>query len=355
MAQKSPLKSDSAPPRPMSSEALRAGLESRLIGQQASLHAIVPYIVAHSAGLSPQTRPVASVLLLGPTGTGKTRTVEALAEVLHGSDAKLLRVDCGQFALQHEVAKLMGAPPGYLGHRETPPLITQKKLADLTSEASGISIVLFDELEKAHPSVLQLLLSITDKSMFTLGDNTTVSFANSLLFFTSNLGAREMYNTLSPELGFTCAVNSGKDLSTKLERVGMVAVRKKFTPEFINRLDEILTYSPLSRESIEAIFTIAIDKLRATVYERFADRSFLLVFADEAQEFLISQGFSDRYGARELNRVIFRYVTKQLSEKIVQEGIVPGAIVRVSLNSNKEIILDILSHDEVQKTLAKGK
>lgn len=319
------------------------GLNARIIGQKDALEAVVPYIMAYTAGLTNDTRPVASVLLLGPTGTGKTRTVEALAGVLHGDEKKILRIDCGQFALQHEVAKLLGAPPGYLGHRETTPLITQKKLNEITSDRCSISIVLFDELEKAHPSVIQMLLSITDKAVFTLGDNTVVNFGNTILFFTTNLGAREMQSTITPEIGFAGA--AAGDTSKKLERIGMVAVRKKFTPEFINRLDEMITYQPLSKVAIQAIYSLAIDRLRENIYRKYGEDSFLVIFTEEASGFLISQGFSERYGARELNRVIFRQVTRKLSDKITTEGIAPGAVVRIHLKSEGELGMSIM--DEV--------
>ena len=137
-------------------------------------------------------------LLLGPTGTGKTKTVEALAEVLHGSEKNVLKVDCGEFQMEHEVAKLIGAPPGYLGHRETQPMLTQQKLNAVTSEKCSLSLVLFDEIEKAAPSMTRLLLGVLDKGVLRLGDNSTVNFEKSLVFLTSNLGAREMMREINP-------------------------------------------------------------------------------------------------------------------------------------------------------------
>src|ERR1700676_760101 len=156
----------------------------------------------HHAELSADGRTAGVFLLLGPTGTGKTRTVEALAEVLHGSHKHLLKVDCGEFQMEHEVAKLIGAPPGYLGHRETQPLLTQQKLGAVTSEGCNLSLVLFDEIEKAAPSMTRLLLGVLDKAILRLGDNSTVNLEKSLVFLTSNLGAREMLREISPEFGF---------------------------------------------------------------------------------------------------------------------------------------------------------
>ena len=174
-----------------------AKLAGKVIGQPQALSSIVPYVHMYNAGLSPEGRPVGVFLLLGPTGTGKTRTVEALAEVLHGTRKHLVRVDCGEYQLDHEVAKLIGAPPGYLGHRETQPILTQAKLASVTSEKSSVSIVLFDEIEKAAPSLNRLLLGVLDKATLRLGDNNVVNFERTLIFLTSNLGAHGMMKELS--------------------------------------------------------------------------------------------------------------------------------------------------------------
>src|SRR3989441_13333749 len=182
-----------------STEDLAALLAQKVVGQPAATKVIIPYIQMFQAGLAPEGRPVGVFLLLGPTGTGKTKTVEALAEILHGSEKKLLKVDCGEFQMEHEVAKLIGAPPGYLGHRETQPVLTQQKLTSVTSEKCALSIVLFDEIEKAAPSMTRLLLGVLDKATLRLGDNTAVQFEKSLAFLTSHLGAREMLKQITPD------------------------------------------------------------------------------------------------------------------------------------------------------------
>ena len=185
--------------------------------------------------MAPEGRPAGVFLLLGPTGTGKTRTVEALAHVLHGSERNLLRVDCGEFQMEHEIAKLIGAPPGYLGHRETPPLLTQQKLGAVTSEASNLSLVLFDEIEKAAPSMTRLLLGVLDKAVLRLGDNTSVNFERTLIFLTSNLGAPAMCKEMHPDFGFSAGLPppEGRTLR-KLASIGLGAVKRKFAPEFVN-------------------------------------------------------------------------------------------------------------------------
>src|SRR5438874_6360802 len=215
---------------------LAAQLTQRVVGQPAVSDLVIPYIQMFQAGLAPEGRPVGVFLLLGPTGTGKTKTVEALAEVLHGSEKNLLKVDCGEFQMEHEVAKLIGAPPGYLGHRETQPILTQQKLNSVTSEKCALSIVLFDEIEKAAPSLTRLLLGVLDKGVLRLGDNSTVNFEKSLVFLTSNLGAREMMREINPDFGFQSAGNKERpaaDLTSKLQAIALVAVRKRFSPEFV--------------------------------------------------------------------------------------------------------------------------
>ena len=250
-------------------EDLTSVLSQKVVGQPAATRVIVPYIQMFQAGLAPEGRPVGVFLLLGPTGTGKTKTVEALAEVLHGSEKNLLKVDCGEFQMEHEVAKLIGAPPGYLGHRETQPMLTQQKLNAVTSEKCNLSLVLFDEIEKAAPSMTRLLLGVLDKGVLRLGDNSTVNFEKSLVFLTSNLGAREMMREINPEFGFQSVKSSERsDLTSKLQNIALVAVRKRFSPEFVNRIDCIITYQPLTPESLSAILDKQIADLQNHVNTR---------------------------------------------------------------------------------------
>jgi CheY-like chemotaxis protein len=314
-------------------EDLTAVLSQRVVGQPNATRVIVPYIQMYQAGLAPEGRPVGVFLLLGPTGTGKTKTVEALAEVLHGSEKNVLKVDCGEFQMEHEVAKLIGAPPGYLGHRETQPMLTQQKLNAVTSEKCNLSLVLFDEIEKAAPSMTRLLLGVLDKGVLRLGDNSSVNFEKSLVFLTSNLGAREMLREINPDFGFQSGqgVNERGDLTGKLQSIGLVAVRKRFSPEFVNRIDCIITYQPLSPEALSAILDHHITDLQNHVNTRLGNRSFMLEVPFEARQFLLQKGTSSEYGARELNRTIHRFLTQPLATLVATNQVNPGARVRVDV------------------------
>src|ERR1039457_3150974 len=327
-------KSQPSRPRrqPAPLEDLSAVLSQKVVGQPAATQVIVPYIQMFQAGLAPEGRPVGVFLLLGPTGTGKTKTIEALADVLHGSEKNVLKVDCGEFQMEHEVAKLIGAPPGYLGHRETQPMLTQQKLTAVTSDKCNLSLVLFDEIEKAAPSMTRLLLGVLDKAQLRLGDNTSVNFEKSMVFLTSNLGSREMLREINPEFGFQSAQHSERaDLIGKLQSIGLVAVRKRFSPEFVNRIDCIITYQPLSQEALAAILERQIADLHGDVNTRLGDRSFTLEIPPEARQFLFEKGTSAEYGARELNRTIHRFLTQPLATMVATNQVSAGAKVRVDV------------------------
>ena len=315
-----------------------AQLEQRLVGQSDALVRILPYVHMHQAGLAPEGRPVGVFLLLGPTGTGKTRTVEVLAEALHGSEKNLLRVDCGEFQMEHEVAKLIGAPPGYLGHRETQPMLNQQKLNAATSEHSNLSIVLFDEIEKAATSLQRLLLGVLDKASLKLGDNTGVNFERSLIFMTSNLGAKTMMRELIPDFGFEAMVGTRTrpDLTGKLQKIGLRAVRRKFSPEFVNRIDGVVTYQPLNQQALAAIVEHQLSDLQQHINKRLGPRAFRIATTRSARQFLLSTGTSTEYGARELKRTVLRHVTQPLAAMVTAGRIEPGTRVTIDVDADGE-------------------
>jgi ATP-dependent Clp protease ATP-binding subunit ClpA len=324
-------------------------LSRRLIGQPAAIAAVVPYVEMYRARLTPEGRPAGIFLLLGPTGTGKTKTVEALADVLHGSPKKLLKVDCGEYQMEHEVAKLLGAPPGYLGHRETQPLLTQQKLSGAASESCDLSILLFDEIEKAAQSLVRLLLGVLDKATLRLGDSTLVNFEKTIIFLTSNLGARDMSRQLRPDFGFESAAPR-KDMESgeKLERIGKTAVRKNFTPEFVNRIDSIVTYQPLDSAALAAILDQHIQDLQDHIDRRLGDRAFRIEVPARSRKFLLEKGTSAEYGARELKRVLQHQLMQPLASMVISGDINPGASVRAEVGPGKvKLVLRAMDDGEL--------
>src|SRR5256886_3412878 len=217
---------------------LETGLRRMIIGQDEAIQQIVNIYQMHLTGMNPPGRPMGNFLFLGPTGSGKPRIVEATAESLLKNPRAIIKIDCAEFQHSHEIAKLIGSPPGYLGHRETHPLLSQETLDQYHTDKVKLSFVLFDEIEKASDAVWNLLLGILDKATLTLGDNRKVDFSAAMVFLTSNLGATEMSSLLSPRLGFHVPSfeDPGSDakLGARISEAGIAAARRKFTPEFIN-------------------------------------------------------------------------------------------------------------------------
>ncbi len=328
------------PVMPENCDTLANKLAELLVGQPEAIDVIAPYIQMHQAGLSPEGRPIGVVLLLGPTGTGKTRTVEALAEVLHGTSKNLLKVDCGEFQMEHEVAKLIGAPPGYLGHRETQPMLNQAKVNGVASEENDISLILFDEIEKAAPSMTRLLLGILDKATLRLGDNTTVNFERCLIFMTSNLGAKTIQRASMPDFGFE-AMTAGTPIEDqqKLQNIGMAAVKRKFSPEFVNRVDSVITYKPLDREACEIILDHILANFAQLVNNRMGLRGFRLQCTAAGRSLLLDTGTSLEYGARELKRTVQRNFIQPVAALVSEGQIPPGSTVVLDAKAGEFSIL----------------
>jgi ATP-dependent Clp protease ATP-binding subunit ClpB len=227
-------------PEKRSSEVLKfeAELRSRIIGQDEAVAQLVDVYQIVMAGMSVPNRPIANLLFLGPTGSGKTRLVEVAAEILFGNPNAIVKVDCAEFQQSHEISKLIGSPPGYVGHRETAPTLTQERLNAFHSDAQKLALVLFDEIEKANDALWQLLLGILDKATLTLGDNRKVDFSRAIVFMTSNLGASEMGRLTSGGIGFAPRPSSDDlpDIDRKIYRVAVEAAKRRFSPEFMNRI-----------------------------------------------------------------------------------------------------------------------
>jgi ATP-dependent Clp protease ATP-binding subunit ClpB len=306
-------------------------LGSRVVGQERALQALAQIYQVYRAGLNPPGRPIGTLLFLGPTGTGKTRSVEAAAEVLFGNPNAFIRIDCAEFQHPHEISKLIGAPPGYLGHRETPPMLSQETLDSYHTERMRLTLVLFDEIEKASDALWQLLLGVLDKATLTLGDNRRVDFSQAVVVMTSNLGAREMDRLADGPLGFSCPNQQAPDsFDGQLSRVGLEAARKRFSPEFMNRLDKVVVFRRLTDESMREILELELQAVQRRILKLSQGR-FILRYTDEAKKFLLANGTSARYGARELKRTIERYVVLPLSNLIATRQINEGDILLIDL------------------------
>jgi ATP-dependent Clp protease ATP-binding subunit ClpB len=315
-------------------------LRSLVVGQEEAIYEIVRTYQTHLAGLSPAGRPIANFLFLGPTGSGKTRIVEATAQSLLNNSRSVIKIDCAEYQHSHEIAKLVGSPPGYLGHRETHALLSQEALNQHHTDKMKVSIVLFDEIEKASDALWNLLLGILDKGVLTLGDNRKVDFSSSLVFLTSNLGASEMCALSSPQLGFHCPKSEdNEELGSRMSRVGVAAARRKFTPEFINRLDKIVVFKPLGHEELRRIIDIELEMVQQRIRSAASDKSFEVSVTESAREFLLMEGADSRYGARHLKRAIERLLVQPLSNLMASGQIRRGDCIRVGHHKGSASLL----------------
>src|ERR1700691_3187184 len=307
--------------RSLESRNFEAGLRRKIVGQDEAVQAVVDLYQVFRAGLNSPGRPVGNLLFLGPTGAGKTRVVEATAEVLFGDPRAVIKVDCAEFQHSHEIAKLIGSPPGYLGHRETHPLITQEALAQYHTEKLKIAFLLFDEIEKASDALWQLLLGILDKATLTLGDNRRVDLSQCVIVLTSNLGGGEITELMTGGMGFVQPVDKLEDkLDVKVERTAQEAAKKKFSPEFMNRLDKVVVFHPLRHEQLEQILEIELGMVQQRVLDTGRGQ-FLFRVTTAARRYLLQEGTDIKYGARHLKRAIEKYVVYPLANLLATEQI----------------------------------
>lgn len=310
-----------------------SALKKRIVGQDRAVRQLGRVYQVHLAGLGAVGRPIVNLLLLGPTGSGKTRLVEATAEVLFGSANAVLKVDCAEFQHSHEIAKLIGSPPGYLGHRETTPLITQEALEEHYTEKLKLSLVLFDEIEKASDALWQLLLGILDKATLTLGDNRRVDFSRSMIFMTSNLGSQEMIRLMEHGLGFSPGLGDNHaGIDQKIYRTASEAARRKFSPEFMNRIDRVIVFRMLSPAHLSRILDIELDRVQERVMASAGGAQFVFKCTPEARKFLLREGTDTKSGARHLKRAIERHLVFPLSNLIATQQIALGDLITVDFS-----------------------
>ena len=316
-------------------------LSSLIVGQERAVRRMSGLFQIYLAGMNNPARPIGTMLFLGPTGSGKTRVVEAAAEVLFNEPHTVVKIDCAEFQHSHEIAKLIGSPPGYLGHRETAPMLTQENLDKSHTDDTKLTFVLFDEIEKASDSLWQLLLGILDKATLTLGDNRRVDFSRTVVIMTSNLGAREMSDMISGGIGFsptkTDQAKDDNEIDTKIYRTALEAAKRKFSPEFMNRIDKVVVFRSLREHHLRQILNIELNSVQDRITES-AGTKFVFECTTEAKEYLLSEGIDLKYGARHLKRSVERFLVYALSNLVATQQVETGDFVMVDFDSEKEVL-----------------
>jgi ATP-dependent Clp protease ATP-binding subunit ClpB len=313
----------------------------KVVGQDQAVRKVAEIYQVFQAGLSSPTKPLGNLLLLGPTGTGKTHLVESMAEVLFEDSQAFLKVDCAEFQHTHEIAKLIGSPPGYLGHKETPPALTQEALDRYRNNQNDFSLVLFDEIEKASPAVWQLLLGILDKGALTLGDNRKVDFSRAIIFMTSNLGAKEMSHLLEGAIGFAPTAHheiDDGDLDQKICRMALEAAKRNFSPEFMNRLDSILVFRRLGPIHFQRILDLELAAIQERVFQN-SRQKFFFRCTEDAKKILLGGGIHPAYGARNLKRVLNQKLVLPIANLLATAQLVTGDFLTVDGDQAREQLL----------------
>ena len=310
-------------------------LRRKIVGQDAAVEKVVEIYQMFLAGLNPPGRPVGNLLFLGPTGSGKTRVVEAMSEALFGDARACIKIDCAEFQHSHEIAKLIGSPPGYLGHRETHPLLTQEALNQWHTDRLKLSILLFDEIEKASDALWQLLLGILDKATLTLGDNRRVDLSQCIIIMTSNLGAGEMSGLVEGGLGFAQKPKLvDASLDEKIDRTAIEAARRKFTPEFMNRIDKVVVFNTLRSEHLQQILEIELGMVQQRVLTASAANQFVFNCTPKVKNYLLHEGTDPKYGARHLKRAIERHIVFPLANLVATGQVKLGDFVRIDMTAD---------------------
>jgi len=326
-------------------ESLEKTLLKLVVGQNEAIEQIVNIYQMYITGLSAPGRPVGNFLFLGPTGSGKTRTVEATAEALVYNSRSVIKIDCAEFQHSHEIAKLIGSPPGYLGHRETHPLLSQEVINQHHTDTVKLSFILFDEIEKASDALWNLLLGILDKATLTLGDNRKVDFSRAMIFMTSNLGASEMSNLISPRLGFqrgtadASSARADEALNKKVGKSGLEAARRKFTPEFMNRIDKVVVFKPLGTSELQRILDLELSQVQQRILYSPAEKSFVFTVSEKGKQLLLEEGTDIKYGARHLKRAIERMLVQPLSNLMATHQVTSGDWVMADIDTDRRCLM----------------
>jgi len=302
--------------------------KTQLVGQPQASEVILRLLQRVEVGATQPQRPMGSVLLLGPPGCGKTHAVETLAEVLAGSVEALVKINCAEFQQPHEIARLIGAPPGYIGHADTEPIFTRERLECHRTAEFPYTLVLFDEIEKAHASLHALLLGVLDRAELFDGRNRRVDFRACLFFFTSNLGSREGLSG-ADHSGFVPAVAGSDARASHFQSTALRALKRYFPPEFLRRLEETIVFQPLRPADLAGILNLELGKL-ARMFRHHATHPFDVRFSPSAKSMLLKQGRPIEYGASHLHQTLSREVLDPLYRLMATGQVRPREAVWVS-------------------------
>jgi len=316
-------------------------LQEKVVGQERAVHKIAQVYQVYLASLASPTKPLGNLLFLGPTGSGKTYLVESVAEILFENRQAFLKVDCAEFQHTHEIAKLIGSPPGYLGHRETPAALSQENLNRYRTKQNDFSLVLFDEIEKASDTLWQLLLGILDRATLTLGDNHKVDFSKTIIFMTSNLGAREIRHLVEGSVGFAPPVAQDRatsELDQKIYRTALEAAKRKFPPEFMNRIDGVVVFRSLSQSHFQKILELELSLIQERIF-RGSSQRFFFRCADEAKDILLREGIDPTYGARNLKRVLDQKLVVPIANLLATGQLRTGDFLTVDYDRTQQRLI----------------
>lgn len=330
-------------------EDFESSLRHEIVGQDAAVNEVVEIFQMFTAGLTPPFRPVGSLLFLGPTGTGKTRIVEAAADLLFGSERAIIKVDCAEFQHSSDISKLVGSPPGYLGHRETPARFTQEAVNQYHTDKLKLTFVLFDEIEKASDALWQLMLGVLDKGTLTLGDNRCTDMSSCFIFMTSNIGASEMGSLIRGNLGFAAPKPFGvidPEFDKKIQTTALASAKRKFSPEFMNRIDKSVVFKTLNQGHLEQILELELEAIQRRIL-RSNNIQFIFGCSEEVKKFLLKEGTNAEYGARYLKRVIERHLVFPLSNLLATHQINIGDLIRVSIDQNNVFVFTVESENSL--------
>lgn len=312
---------------------LEKGLLARVVGQDRAVMQLVRTMQMFKSGLQNPNRPIGVLLFLGPTGSGKTKLVEALAECLFGHKDRMLKIDCAEYQHDHEIAKLIGSPPGYLGHDKTPARLSQAIIDKHQRQSMKMTIVLFDEIEKAGEGLYELMLGMMDKGKITLGNNQTVDLTKCIIVMTSNEGSSELQKIMSGStIGFGTADSAGMDQD--IWKAAKEALKRKFAPEFLNRINRSIVFHQLDDESLKKIVNIELDSIQDRIL--MAGHFIILRVTDEAKDFIRKEGTDTTFGARELNRAIERYVVEPVSSLLATKQVRSTDMLTAEYNAGAE-------------------